>query len=87
MAKDEGVVNRAAAESARRGHPWIWREAIARGAPPLSTGAVVQVLDATGGAVGRGVYDPGSPIAIRMWTGGRGAVVLGRSSVGAPEGV
>jgi 23S rRNA (cytosine1962-C5)-methyltransferase len=29
------------------------------------------VLDATGGAVGRGVYDPESPIAIRMWTGGR----------------
>ena len=71
MAKDEVVVNRAAAESARRGHPWIWREAIARGAPPLMAGAIVQVLDATGGAVGRGVYDPESPIAIRMWTGER----------------
>ncbi len=74
MSKDEIVVNRAAAESARHGHPWIWRESLSRGAttvPARAAGAVVQVVDATGAAVGRGVFDPGSPIAIRMWTAER----------------
>lgn len=68
------TVNRAAADAARRGHPWIWKRAIVRleGAPGV--GGDVQVLAEDGDAIGRGIFDPASPIAVRMWTRGRAPI-------------
>jgi 23S rRNA (cytosine1962-C5)-methyltransferase len=60
-----------AAERLTRGHPWVWREAIARGLEGATPGEEVQVLAPDGSPVGRGIVDPGSPIAVRMWTLGR----------------
>jgi 23S rRNA (cytosine1962-C5)-methyltransferase len=57
-----------------RGHPWLWRESIARGLDGTSPGDEVQVMAPDGSAVGRGLADPGSPIAVRMWTTGRAAL-------------
>jgi 23S rRNA (cytosine1962-C5)-methyltransferase len=62
---------RAAADSLLRGHPWVWAEAIARGLEGAAAGDEVQVLAPDGSPVGRGLADPGSPIAVRMWTHGR----------------
>ena len=76
-AAQEIVVVRAAAEAVRRGHPWVWREAIARGrggGDAIVTGSDVQVIGEDGSAVGRGVADASSPIALRMWTAGRAPI-------------
>jgi 23S rRNA (cytosine1962-C5)-methyltransferase len=66
----EVVCNRGAAESIRHGHPWVWRSAIGQ-VGPFDAGAEVLLVDPSGAALGRGVYDPESPIAIRVWTLGR----------------
>jgi 23S rRNA (cytosine1962-C5)-methyltransferase len=55
-----------------RGHPWIWRDAVKRGGlDGAEPGEEVQVRAADGSPVGRGLADPSSPIAIRLWTQGR----------------
>jgi 23S rRNA (cytosine1962-C5)-methyltransferase len=61
----------AAAGRLRRGHPWVWREAIARGLEGSTAGEQVQVLAPDGAAIGRGLVDPTSAIAVRLWTHGR----------------
>lgn len=72
--RDVVLSRRAAAESLLRGHPWVWAEAIAKSpgtsaAPAIGTpGEEVQVLAPDGTPLGRGIADPGSPIAVRMWT-------------------
>jgi 23S rRNA (cytosine1962-C5)-methyltransferase len=49
----------------RRGHPWVWRDALTRfDAQP---GAVVAVMDGQGGFVARGLADEG-PIGVRVLT-------------------
>src|SRR6516165_12114196 len=53
------------------GHPWVWRDAVARGLEGARAGEVVQVLAGDGTPVGRGLVDPASPIAVRLWTRGR----------------
>jgi 23S rRNA (cytosine1962-C5)-methyltransferase len=71
------VIARAAVEAVRRGHPWVWREALLRGrgrGETLVTGADVQVVGEDGAHFGRGVADASSPIAIRMWTAGRAPI-------------
>ncbi|MEK6607876.1 MAG: class I SAM-dependent rRNA methyltransferase [Myxococcota bacterium] len=50
----------------RAGHPWVYREALGHSAPRRAGEAVV-VVDAAGGFVGRGLYDPSSSIAIRLF--------------------
>ena len=67
----EVVVKRAAADAAKRGHPWVWKHAVARGLSGLAAGDEVQVAGEDGEAVGRAIADPESPIALRMWTEGR----------------
>jgi len=50
----------------RAGHPWIWRDALAP--VRLPAGSVVDVVDAGGRFLARGLFDPGSPIAVRVYT-------------------
>ena len=52
----------------RAGHPWVYREAV--GARPLrdEPGAVVDVVDADGELVGRGLHEGDGAIAVRLWT-------------------
>jgi 23S rRNA (cytosine1962-C5)-methyltransferase len=64
----EILLKPAAAESVRRGHPWVWDKGIARGGTGLAAGAEVVLLADDGAAIGRGVFDPGSPIAVRVWS-------------------
>jgi 23S rRNA (cytosine1962-C5)-methyltransferase len=56
------------AASVMRGHPWVWRDSVVRGLEAVKPGDEVRVLGPDGGFVGRGLADPGSPIAIRVWT-------------------
>ena len=72
----EIVVGRQAAEAARRGHPWIWQQAIVRGADHAHAGDEVQIVAEDRSPVGRAVADPASPIALRVWTAGRAPIDL-----------
>ena len=58
----------ATADRIARGHPWVWREAIARGLDGAAAGEEVQLLAPDGAPAGRGLADPSSPIAVRVWT-------------------
>ncbi len=69
--REVALRQRAAADSLLRGHPWVWAEAIARGLDGAAAGEEVQVMAPDGSPVGRGLADPASPIAVRMWTHGR----------------
>lgn len=62
---------RTTAERLTRGHPWVWKDAIARGLEGAKAGDEVQVIAPDRSPVGRGLVDPGSPIAVRVWTRGR----------------
>jgi 23S rRNA G2069 N7-methylase RlmK/C1962 C5-methylase RlmI len=64
----ELVVSQAAADAARRGHPWIWQNAIVRGGKSSIAGEEVRVVAQDGAFLGRGIVDPGSPIFLRLWT-------------------
>jgi 23S rRNA (cytosine1962-C5)-methyltransferase len=68
---------RAIAERVAHGHPWVWRDAIARGLTGAQPGDVVQVLAPDGSPIGQGLVDPASPLAVRMWT--RGTAPLDRA--------
>ncbi len=69
--REVALRQRAAADSLLRGHPWVWAQAVARGLDGAAAGEEVQVLAPDGSPVGRGLADPASPIAVRMWTHGR----------------
>ncbi len=60
------VVEERAAAAVRRGHPWIYREGLVRGKTP-KTGDPVDLVDAKGEALGVGLYDEKSPIAVRVY--------------------
>ncbi|NJN93938.1 MAG: hypothetical protein HC875_07515 [Anaerolineales bacterium] len=52
----------------KRGHPWVYAEAL-RQLPPASPGAPAVLLDnKKGREIGRGFYDPHSPLALRICT-------------------
>ena len=61
------------ARSIRRGHPWIFRDAL-RTPPALADGAPVMVTAPDGQPLARGFWDTSSAIAVRVLetTGGRG---------------
>jgi 23S rRNA (cytosine1962-C5)-methyltransferase len=68
------VVRASACAAVRRGHPWVWGGAIESGLTGAAAGDEVQIVDAAGATVGRGVADPDSPLAIRAWTTSNEAV-------------
>jgi 23S rRNA (cytosine1962-C5)-methyltransferase len=52
----------------KRGHPWVYAEAL-RQLPPASPGTQAVLLDnKKGREIGRGFYDPHSPLALRICT-------------------
>lgn len=51
-----------------QGHPWVYREAVAEKPTKLRAGQVVEVAGPGRPFLGRGIYDPGSSIAVRVWT-------------------
>jgi 23S rRNA (cytosine1962-C5)-methyltransferase len=62
------MVNRHGVEAVRRGHPWIFRAAMGQNSSRQGADArIVTIVAETGEAIGCGVYDPDSPIAIRVW--------------------
>ncbi len=67
------AVNRHGVEAVRRGHPWIFKDAVnVRPAPPREA-SVVQLVSEGDEPVGCGVFDPDSPIAVRVWVVGADA--------------
>jgi 23S rRNA (cytosine1962-C5)-methyltransferase len=70
------TLRRPLARAIRAGHPWIYRDAL-HVPPDLRTGAAVDINDASGGFVARGLYDADSPIAVRVWTTDAGLSVDG----------
>jgi 23S rRNA (cytosine1962-C5)-methyltransferase len=64
------MVNRHGVEAVRRGHPWIFRAAMGQNSSRQAQGTdarIVTIVAETGEAIGCGVYDPDSPLAIRVW--------------------
>ena len=67
------VVNRHGVEAIRRGHPWIFRAAILSSSVPRGAedqARIVTIRSEGGDPIGSGVYDPQSPIALRVWSTG-----------------
>ncbi|MCA9653662.1 MAG: class I SAM-dependent rRNA methyltransferase [Myxococcales bacterium] len=60
-------LRRPLARTIRRGHPWVYREALDGRIPPPGTEVVV--TDEHGRGLGRGLADAG-PIGVRLWTVG-----------------
>lgn len=63
------VVNPRGAKRLRGGHPWVWRQDIAR-APEAPSGAVVRVTDEKNNPIGRAFWAQNSPVAVRLLTRG-----------------
>jgi len=57
------------ARSIRRGHPWVYRDALAA-SEDLENGALVEVRTRDGRALARGFWDATSPIAVRVLESG-----------------
>jgi 23S rRNA (cytosine1962-C5)-methyltransferase len=70
------TVSRRGIESARRGHPWIYASAVVQksashrrdSTESFGEGGTVRIVDEAGQPVGCGVWDPVSPIAVRVWS-------------------
>jgi len=69
----EVVVARHAIEPVRRGHPWIFREGIVSVSPQGDAPRIVRIVADEGLVVGTGIFDPGSAIAVRVWSLGSDA--------------
>jgi 23S rRNA (cytosine1962-C5)-methyltransferase len=68
------IVNRHGVEAVRRGHPWLFRSTLGRLASrPQDDARIVEIVSERDEPVGCGIYDPSSPIAIRVWATGPGA--------------
>lgn len=55
------------------GHPWVYAQAVARVSGGAMPGDEVEVVDAQGNVLGRGLYSPGSAIVVRLYTRSRTA--------------
>jgi len=61
-------IDRRAAKTVMRGHPWVWRNAVRNAPKKLETGALVTVFDGERSFVAHGLWDPTSPIAVRVYS-------------------
>lgn len=77
MAMAEVTVSRQGIDSTRRGHPWIYASAVVHvssfsvsssSSSPSGIGSIVSIIDQERNPIGWGIYDPVSPIAVRVWT-------------------
>jgi 23S rRNA (cytosine1962-C5)-methyltransferase len=50
------------------GHPWVFAQAVERVEGGVGPGDDVEVKDARGNSLGRGLYSPGSAIPVRLYT-------------------
>lgn len=50
------------------GHPWVFAQAVERVEGGATAGDEVDVVDAHGHVLGRGLYSPGSAIAVRLYS-------------------
>src|SRR5688572_29519533 len=50
------------------GHPWVFAQAVERIEGGAAPGDEVEVRDARGNVLGRGLYSPGSAIVVRLYT-------------------
>ena len=57
------------------GHPWVFAQAVERIEGGAQPGDDVEVKDARGNSLGRGLYSPGSAIVVRIFTRNAGAHV------------
>lgn len=55
------------ADRIRGGHPWVYADALSL-PPALRAGQAVDLFDQRGRFLARGLADPASPIALRIWT-------------------
>lgn len=55
-------------EHIRRGHPFVFRDALKKIPSNWANGEVVDLIDAKGHFVARGTVEPDSALAFRMWT-------------------
>jgi len=61
------TVTRHGVEAVRRGHPWIFRSAMGQLSSPAAGPRIVTIVSEQNEPIGCGVYDPDSPIAVRVW--------------------
>jgi 23S rRNA (cytosine1962-C5)-methyltransferase len=69
----EVLVRRTAVDPILRGHPWVWQNAIEFTEASVA-GTEVVLVSQDGQRLGRGIFDPDSPIAVRAWTLGETAI-------------
>lgn len=69
MAVHEVTISRGAADAVRRGHPWVYREQLARPPKGAKTGDEVALVEG-GESFARGLFDADSALAVRVWTHG-----------------
>ncbi len=60
-------IDQRSAKAVVKGHPWIWRNAIRQAPKRLTAGTPVSVFDGSQKFVAHGLWDPSSPIAIRVY--------------------
>jgi 23S rRNA (cytosine1962-C5)-methyltransferase len=70
-------LTRTSAAAVKRGHPWVYREGLARPPKGLATGASVELADEEGAFLARGLWDASSPIAVRVFDRARGPALDG----------
>jgi 23S rRNA (cytosine1962-C5)-methyltransferase len=73
MRSPEVVIRRTAADPVLRGHPWIWQNAVLS-KEASTAGQEVAIVSEDGPRLGRGIFDPESPIAVRVWTLGEAPI-------------
>ncbi|WP_169928195.1 class I SAM-dependent rRNA methyltransferase [Labilithrix luteola] len=62
------IVSRQGMDSARHGHPWLYRASIDHfSSSPERLGSIVRLVSEQGEPFGCGILDPNSPIAVRVW--------------------
>ncbi len=67
MSQPPLLLTRPAALAVHRGHPWVFREGLARPPRALPSGSAVELAGDDGQVIARGLFDPGSPIAVRVF--------------------